>query len=62
MLQRLRLCIGAAFVNEGQSRFISWAFPDQAWQANPAVEAYMREHPLPAVNEEFVPRYRLKPA
>ena len=56
---RIRRCMGASFVNEGEWRFISWVLLDQEWRHNPEMERFLREHPLSSVREEFVPRYRL---
>jgi hypothetical protein len=57
--QRINLCIGASFVNEGEWRFISWVLLAQEWKQNPDMEQYLREHPLSSVRGAFVPRYRM---
>jgi len=59
-VQQIRRCIGASFVNEGEWRFIWWVMLDQEWRHNPEMEKYLREHPISAVREDFVPRYRLQ--
>ena len=56
--RRITRYIGAAFVNEGASRFIWWLMIDQAWKHDPQMEALLREHPLSDVRESVVPRYR----
>jgi hypothetical protein len=57
--RRITRCIGAAFVDEGASRFIWWVMLDQEWKHNAEMEAFLREHPLSDVRELVVPRYRL---
>ncbi len=59
--QKLRRCIGAAFVREGKSRFISWALLDQEWRPNPDIDAYLIKNPMPPLRADLVPRYRFEP-
>ena len=57
--RRIARCIGAAFVDEGSSRFIWWMMIDREWKHSAEMEEFLREHPLSDVRESIVPRYRL---
>ena len=58
--QRLVRCIGASFVRDGERRLISWLLIERTWAHNPEMEAWLREHPLPPVRMERMPRYRIQ--
>jgi hypothetical protein len=58
--RRLTRCIGAAFVNEGASRFVWWLMRDQPWEHDAQMEAFLQKNPLSTVRESVVPRYRFR--
>jgi hypothetical protein len=57
--QRISRCIGAAFIDEGSSRFIWWMMSDQEWEYDAQMELFLRENPLSKVRGAVVPRYKL---
>lgn len=42
--RRITRCIGAAFVNEGASRFVWWVMFDQPWKHDAQMEAFLQSH------------------